>query len=1037
MSADAGGQAADRPGRRILVLQSGRPEHFLSAARAVRARYPDACLIGLIRDDDHEQIVVSGLFVSLHPLPIDLRRTRALPIWSIPFDACVVPFEYRLGVQYWTFRLVPLRHRIPVVFAFNRLGRLTRWRWSGWLFNTIFVSFAIRPFHHVIIQCWLWLRERADVTGIFALAMLALPYQLFRVLRIHPQLRRTASDSRAPRRLVLFIPSLGVGGAQRQLVSFLEHLDRNKWDPQIVTLDMPDKFFEPMARAHNVPIHYLNPQGDFCMSGIVRRLADYLRRHPCAVLHSWLHYAAALGAIAGSLAGVETVVGSLRSERPGRFPWFYPRWRRALDIVTTPLQTRIIANSSAVREDNRQWAFIPRRKLITVYNGIDCERPEIPHRDRLSPLRRELGLPESAPVVGIVGRLFPEKDHATFLQAARLIADRRTDTQFLVIGEGVLRETVQMDIKRLGLDGQVHVLGNRKDVLALIRLMDVCVLTSVSEGFPNVLLEAGALGTAIVTTAAGGAVEIILDGETGYVVPVADAQGIAARTLALLNDPCLRRRFGEMMLERTRALFSAERMTRAIEHVYEECRGGPAPLRVCFLSPYVYGRLNPASGRPVGGAELQIAAVADALTCNPSLQVSVLTTDGDRRTTERRGTMTMHLVPLWGSPHATVKPLPIPSAPMPIAQCPLPIHVVRRVVGALPAPLARAVRLPGRLFYSLWRGLSLRYWRGRRWLADRRYEVRIAFRWVHELAKVRADVYVMRCASPQLGYAALATRLLRRKLVYMVAHHIDVSGAYARSQGAWGRRYEQGLRRADMIVCQHDDQARLLRETYGREGVVIRSTSLSPVGSGAVLDRCHILWIARLDEWKRPELFLDLAARMPDQQFVMVGMPSETDPIDESGLMARIGALPNLRWNSRIPFAETTALFDAALMFVNTSRAEGFPNTFLQAAARGTPIVSWTVNPDDVLERHEFGFCARGDWPYFEATVRRLCTDRALAEKLGENGRRYVSRYHDPSHIAAQYAGLIQSLVDRKAKVKVQAKAEAEVKIPDSTLTST
>src|SRR6185295_340029 len=380
--------------------------------------------------------------------------------------------------------------------------------------------FAVRPFHHVGIQCWLWLRDRADVMALFALTELALGYKLLRTIGLAPGSGRPSTGGDGPRRLLLFIPSLGVGGAQRQLVSFLEHLDRDKWEPELVTLDMPDKFFEPMVRALAVPIQYLNPQGDFCMSGIVRRLADYLRRHPCIVLHCWLHYAAALGAIAGCLAGVPTIIGSLRSERPGRFPWFYPKWRRALDILTTPLFTRLIANSAAVREENRKWALIPHHKLVTVYNGIDLAPLNVPDHERLSQLRRELGMVELAPVVGIVGRLFPEKDHATFLRAAQRIADGRPDAQFLIIGEGVLQETIRMEIKRLGLDGQVHVLGNRRDVLALIRLMDVCVLTSVSEGFPNVLLEAGAVGTAIVTTAAGGAVEIVVDGETGYVVPV-------------------------------------------------------------------------------------------------------------------------------------------------------------------------------------------------------------------------------------------------------------------------------------------------------------------------------------------------------------------------------------------------------------------------------------------------------------------------------------------------------------------------------------
>ena len=1016
---------------RILVLQSGSREHFLSAARAVAVRYPGAALVGLVRDEDHASIAATGLLADLHPLPVDLRRTRTLSVWAPPIDACVVPFEYRLGVQYWTFRLIPLRHRIPRVFSFNRLGRLTQWSWVGWLINTFFVSFLVRPFHHVAIRTWLWLRARADVAGLFALAGLALGYRLLNGIGVNPTGRCHQAKTPGPQRLVLFIPSLGVGGAQRQLVSFLRHVDRTKWEPELVTLEMPDKFFEPMVRALDVPIRYLNPRGDFCMSGIVRRLTDHLRRHPCAVLHSWLHYAAALGAIAGNLAGVPMIVGSLRSERPSRFPWFYPRWRRAIDILTTPLQTRIIANSSAVREENRRWAFIPRKKLVTVYNGIDLGLLEIPARDLLAQLKRELGLPAPAPVVGIVGRLFPEKDHATFLQAARLISDRRPDAHFLIIGEGTLQESVQMEIKRLGLDGQVHVLGNRKDVLALIRLMDVYVLTSVSEGFPNVLLEAGAIGTAIVTTAAGGAVEIVVDGETGYVVPVGDATAVAQRVTELLNDPGLRRRFGEAMGERTRSLFSAGRMASAIEGVYTETNARTR-LRICLLSPYAYGRMNPASGWPVGGAELQMTTLAGSLACDPSLEVSMVTTDGDRRARERWGAVTVYLTPLWGraqvqgatgarkdSGTETTHDLAEAAAPGWLVG-------VRAVLDALPTWVGLAIRLPLRAGYTIRDDMRVRYWRTRQWLKDRRYELGMAVHWIGVLARVNADIYVTRCASPQLAYAALATRLLRRKLIHMVAHHIDVSGVYAESQGSWGRRYEWGLGRADVIVCQHPQQAMLLRETYGREGVVIRSASLSPVRQETAQNGTYILWIARLDGWKQPDLFLDLVSRMPDRQFVMVGPPSEMDPINHAALRTRIEALPNLRWHGGVPFPETTALFDDALVFVNTSRAEGFPNTFLQAASRGVPVISWTVNPDQVLDRYKFGLCAGADWTRFEDQVRRVCTDVELRARLGENGRRYVAQHHDPTRIAAEYADLFVSLVRKKVEVKAEAKVEAQ-----------
>ncbi|MES4784875.1 MAG: hypothetical protein C4294_02590, partial [Nitrospiraceae bacterium] len=191
------------------------------------------------------------------------------------------------------------------------------------------------------------------------------------------------------------MPSLGLGGAQRQLISFLKHLDRARWTPEVVTLDTTDKFFAQLVQELNVPILYLDPHKTLWKFGIICQLIRHLYDNPCVVLHSWLHYAVAFGAVAGSIAGIPVVVGSFRSERPSRFPWFYPKWQRTIDVLTGPMSTCFIANSNAVREENRRWAFIPRQKLITIYNGIDteeCLRVEDAQRARMKrELQIELG----------------------------------------------------------------------------------------------------------------------------------------------------------------------------------------------------------------------------------------------------------------------------------------------------------------------------------------------------------------------------------------------------------------------------------------------------------------------------------------------------------------------------------------------------------------------------------------------------------------------------------------------------------------------
>jgi glycosyltransferase involved in cell wall biosynthesis len=797
-------------------------------------------------------------------------------------------------------------------------------------------------------------------------------------------------EAGASERVVLFIPSLGVGGAQRQLLIYLSRMDRARWTPELVTLNMPDKFFEEGIRALGVPVTYLNPAQEYWMCGIVWRLVRHLRSNPAMVVHAWLHFAAMLGAIAGALAGTPVIIGSFRSERPGRFPWFYRKWQRAVDILTAPLHTTLIANSDAVRQDHQEWAWVAPSKLVTIYNGIDAI-PD-PTEAQVEALRRELGLHPDTPLVGIVGRLSLEKDHRTFLDAARFVLNRRPDARFLIVGEGPLRRQIEADIERWGLPETVKVLGERKDALAIIRLLDVLVLTSRSEGFPNVLLEAAMVGTAVVTTAAGGAAEVVDDGRTGFVVPCRNSWAVGERVLQLLTKPDMRSRFADAARRRAEALFSAAQAGAATEACYRDgldrSRRLPAAqraIRACLISPHVGRVLRGTSRGPIGGAEIQLSRLAHALAKDERFSVTVATSDGLRVGRERFARLAVAYTTLFGQPSSE--------------------RAVGEAGGTLGAE-ASSAGFAGRCATGAAASL--------RWVVHRIREARDLAAWVRLLGSIDADLYVMRCASPQVAYARVATRLLGRKLIYLAAHDQDVNGGYAAQQGVWGRRFEWGLRRADEIVCQHGEQAMQLQRRYRRTPSLIRSFCPVEAGPARAMPRTYILWMARLDEWKQPSLFIDLAERFPQEVFLMVGPASETNPraLDEWG--GRIGALPNLRFEPGVPFEESSLLFAQAKIFVNTSRGEGFPNTFLQAAACGTPIVSWCVNPDGMLTRHQMGICANGDTGTFEQAVRDLCGDGEFRSRLGGNGRKYVARHHADGPITAQYAHLFMELAGRR-----------------------
>ena len=432
-----------------------------------------------------------------------------------------------------------------------------------------------------------------DIGALFGLALLAIvlkPYHRSGLVRW--SVRSALKKQSVIRRVAIFIPSLGMGGAQRQLASFLQYLDRSRWHPVVVTLDTLDTFFEADVRAQGVEIIKLNPQCRFTHTGVVVQLIRYLAANPAHVLHSWLHYAVALGTVAGGVVGIPAVIGSYRSERPSLFPWFYPRWQRGIDILTARVQDLVIGNSDAVSREAQAWAFVPRAKLATVYNGIEVAplKPVSPEHRKV--LFDELGIPLDGCLVGTVGRLFPEKDQITLIDAAAQVCRARPGVHFVIIGEGSSRPLLEARIRFLKVSDRVHLAGGRKDAVEWMQVMSVFVLTSLSEGFPNVLLEAARAGVPTVTTAAGGAAEVVLDGVTGYVVPCRDSQGLAERILELLSNPARGGELARAATVRLRTCFDAKLIAKAIEDCYDRVESEKG-------RPGVHTGLSPKKAGPI------------------------------------------------------------------------------------------------------------------------------------------------------------------------------------------------------------------------------------------------------------------------------------------------------------------------------------------------------------------------------------------------------------------------------------------------------
>lgn len=200
---------------------------------------------------------------------------------------------------------------------------------------------------------------------------------------------------------------------------------------------------------------------------------------------------------------------------------------------------------------------IDERRTTTVHEGIDLARvaaaPE-------TALHEQLFLPHGSLIVGNVAALVPHKGQKHLIEAAALVVRQVPDARFVIAGEGELRESLEHQIKHLGLERHVKLAGFRPDILSLHKAFDLFVMSSVTEGLGTSLLDAMACGKPIVATTAGGIPEVVEDGKTGFLVPPRDHQAMADAIVRLLKDEALRRRMGEAGLSLASAKFSAERM---------------------------------------------------------------------------------------------------------------------------------------------------------------------------------------------------------------------------------------------------------------------------------------------------------------------------------------------------------------------------------------------------------------------------------------------------------------------------------------------
>jgi len=362
---------------------------------------------------------------------------------------------------------------------------------------------------------------------------------------------------------MVFTDSFMHGGTERQFVQSLRHLDRDKYDVSVGCLKRTGPFLAEVE-ALGIPVTEfpLNSLHNLRAARLLWRLARFLRRQRIDILHAFDFYTSIFAVPAARLAGVPIVIASRRELLTSRTFGQRCAIRFACEFATHIVTNSQAAVSALLGLRNRKV-----HKVTIVPNGVDLDefRPTLSTRQ----VRAQLGIDDHTPLVGIVAVLRPEKDVATFLRAASLVSTSVPSARFLVIGDGGERAKLEALAQELRLPPRVLFLGDRSDVPNLLSALDVFVLTSRAESFPNAALEAMAMGLPVAATDVGGTFELIVDRETGFLGPAGNAEGIARRIAELLRNPYLRRTLGAAGAARARNEFGSTRMKERLENLYD------------------------------------------------------------------------------------------------------------------------------------------------------------------------------------------------------------------------------------------------------------------------------------------------------------------------------------------------------------------------------------------------------------------------------------------------------------------------------------
>jgi glycosyltransferase involved in cell wall biosynthesis len=380
--------------------------------------------------------------------------------------------------------------------------------------------------------------------------------------------RADAPASGGAIRVLHVITSLDRGGAENHLLALFTHADQRAFAFEAAVLTGEGELL-PALRETGARVHLIHARGRVDPWAL-RRLVKVLRAGDFDIVHSHLFRADLYAGLAVAQLGDARPL--LVSTRHNDDRFFLNPFVGIAHYLLSGRQDMIIAISDHVARFTIARGVREPGRVRRVYHGLDIPDAQQQERERQR-IRAELGIPMDAFLVGNVGRLAPQKGQRHLVEAMPLLLDRVPRAHAAIAGGGDLEDFLRDLALELRVSEHVHVLGPRQDVPALMQALDAFAMPSIWEGFGLVLLEAMAAARPVVASHVATIPEVVVNGETGLLVPAGDEVALAEALARLADDPQLAHRLGQAGQDRLRRRFSIDKMVGDTELLYRELLG--------------------------------------------------------------------------------------------------------------------------------------------------------------------------------------------------------------------------------------------------------------------------------------------------------------------------------------------------------------------------------------------------------------------------------------------------------------------------------